>query len=323
MESIIQNLYKRISEENHKVDFDEAMKLYSVADSNELFESANNLRKKFCPSTTSVCSIINAKQGRCSENCKYCAQSAWWKTDCPSSDVIDAKLALEKTKYAAANKISRLSLVTAGKGISGPDFEKVLECFKTITEGCPQVKLCASLGIISYEQMLRLKEVGVVRYHHNIECCESYYPNICTSHSYGDRIKTLQAAKKAELELCCGGIIGLGEGRAERVKLALALREIGPQSIPINILSPIKGTPLENAKELSKDEILRTIAVFRFIMPAATLRTAAGRKKLGRNGIDSFKSGANALISGDFLTIEGSSNDEDLQMLEELGFQPE
>lgn len=180
--------------------------------------------------------------------------------------------------------------------------------------------VCASFGIIQSRQLEQLKAAGVSRYHHNLETGKNFYKNICTTHTYEERINTIKAAKKAGLEICCGGIIGMGESKEDRLDLALAIRKLDVQSVPINILTPIPGTPLENTKPISKDEILRTIAIFRFIMPSQTIRCAAGRKKLGNNGEDAFLSGANALISGDFLTTPGSTNKEDIEMLQNLGY---
>lgn len=316
----IDSIKKKIIEEDYKISFEQALDLFKAEDSKELFNAALEIRKKRCDNQSDICSIINAKQGGCSENCKYCAQSAHWKTSCKASTMIDSGSVISKCRTAVTHKVKRLSLVTAGKGLSGKEFSNILDIFSEAHSQCPQIKLCASLGIISYPQMLELKDAGVVRYHHNIETGKNFFSKICTTHTYDDRIKTLYAAKKAGLELCTGGIIGMGESTEDRLSLAFALKELEPHSIPINVLSPIKGTPLENAPPLSKDEILRTIAIFRFILPSSVLRIAAGRKALGKNGIEAFEAGANALISGDLLTIEGSTNKDDIEMLKELGF---
>ncbi|MBP5695961.1 MAG: biotin synthase BioB [Treponema sp.] len=320
MKNIVEELKEKIIAGDYKVNFDEALSLFSFEDSGLLFSAANEIRMAKCPRKTSVCSIINAKQGNCGEDCKYCAQSCRWNTSCKTSGLIGIEEAVEKCRKALDFKVPRLSLVTAGRALIGKDFLHLLECFRAISRQCPGLKTCASLGIISYEQMVMLKEAGVVRYHHNLETSKEFFPNICTTHTWQERMDTLLAARKAGLELCCGGIIGLGESREDRLSLAFDLFALKPESIPLNILSPIKGTPLENAQALCKEEILRTISVFRFVLPDSTIRIAAGRKSLGANGRDAFLCGANALISGDLLTIPGSTNVDDLEMLRELGF---
>ena len=229
----------------------------------------------------------------------------------------DATLTAEK---AAAGHITRISLVTAGRALSGKDFDTALECFRTISRKCgKKLKLCASLGILAPEQMEQLKAAGVTRYHHNIETSESFFPSICTTHTYKDRINTIRAAQNAGLEICSGGIIGMGESRKDRIEFAAAIRNLNVQSVPVNILTPIAGTPFQDIPSVSTEEILRTIAVFRFMMPSQTIRCAAGRKTIGNNGERAFRSGANALISGDFLTTSGSSTAEDIAMLKRLG----
>lgn len=324
MNNFLSKLENAVIKENRKITKEEALQLYSTENAGELFEAANRIRKNCCKNTSSVCSIINAKTGSCGENCSYCAQSAHWNTSCGASEIISPEKSTELCGRALKNRVSRISLVTSGRGLSGKDFEAALENFRAIKEKFKdKIRLCASLGILSLEQMQALKLAGVERYHHNIETGENYFPKICTTHSYSDRIRTIQNAKKAGLEICSGGIIGLGESIGDRIDMAIELHGLDVQSVPVNILSPIKGTPLENAEPLAQEEALRIISVFRFIMPSQTIRCAAGRKSLGKNGEAAFLAGANALISGDFLTIPGSTNDEDILMLEKLGYKIE
>ena len=323
MKTFVQEVQEAIIHERHEVTKGEALRLYE-ADTAELCGAANHIRQCCCSPVTSVCSVINARQGGCSENCSYCAQSAHWRTSCQISPMIESDRAVGLCLRALEGQVSRISLVTSGRTVSGGDFERLLERFRAIKEQVGgKMALCASLGIISFDQLLALKEAGVGRYHHNLETSEHFFPHICTTHTWADRVSTARNAKKAGLELCCGGIIGMGEGREDRVELALAIRSLDVQSVPINVLTAIKGTPLEGTPPLSKEEILKTIAIFRFLMPRQVIRCAAGRKSLGDNGRDAFSSGANALISGDFLTVPGSSNEEDLAMLSELGYQVE
>lgn len=320
---MIETLKKKIIEEKYSITKEEAIALFDQP-LEELAKAANEIRIACAPKSTSVCSIISAKQGKCSENCKYCAQSAHWETGCSCHAMISPEDAVPQCRKAIENRVSRLSLVTSGRGLKGNEFNQALECFREIkkaTDG--KLLLCASHGILSYDQMLQLKEAGVVRYHHNIETSRNHYAKICTTHTFEDRIETIKNAKKAGLEICCGGIIGMGESLEDRIDFAFTIKELDVQSVPVNILNPIPGTPLENLSPLSKEEILKSIAIFRFIMPSQFIRCAAGRKALGKNGRDAFLSGANALISGDFLTVEGSTNTEDIEMLEELGLKIE
>ena len=321
MSDFILEIEKKIINNNYAVTKEDALRLYESDSSQELFDAADRIRKLCCSTKSSVCSIINARQGACGEDCKYCAQSAHWKTSCKTIGMIAPERASELSQRALSGSVTRISLVTAGRALDGKDFETGLNCFKKMNSDCNgKMAMCASFGIIKSSRMEQLKAAGVTRYHHNLETGKNFYQNICTTHTYEDRIATIQAAKKAGLEICSGGIIGLGETRSDRIDLALAIRDLDVQSVPINILTPIPGTPFEHNEPLSTDEILRTFAVFRFIMPGQTIRCAAGRKKLGKNGEDVFKCGANALISGDFLTTPGSTNQEDIEMLKKLGY---
>ncbi|MGN0729539.1 biotin synthase BioB [Treponema sp.] len=321
MNTFTEELENAVIHQSHQVTREEALELYKEEQPSKLFEAADRIRKNFCPNTTSICSIINAKSGKCGEDCKYCAQSAHWKSMHSFSEVIEPEKSVELCRRAVDNSIRRISLVTSGRGLSGKEFEAALENFRAI-KNClhDKIKLCASLGILSPEQMQELKKTGVERYHHNLETSQNYFGKICTTHSYTERVQTILNAKKAGLEICSGGIIGMGETREDRIDMALELRNLDVQSVPINVLMPVKGTPFESMEKIPREEILKTIAVFRFIMPAQTIRCAAGRKSLGDNGRDAFLSGANALISGDFLTTSGSTNEEDISMLKQLGY---
>ncbi len=319
MAAFIEELEEKIISQNYKITKEEALKLYDE-DLKQLCRAANRIREKCSGNVSSVCSIINAKSGNCSENCKYCAQSAHWSTQCEKTPFIQPEQAAEYSKKAYQNSVSRISLVASGRGVNGKEFNQGIECFKQMQSETPDMALCASFGIISFEAMQKLKECGVTRYHHNLETGKNYYGQICTTHTYEERIETIKNAQKAGMEICCGGIIGMGETRSDRIDMAMEIRELNVQSVPINVLTPISGTPLENTAEISKEEVLKTIAIFRFVMPAQVLRCAAGRKKLGNNGVDAFNAGANALISGDFLTVSGSTNEEDIQMLKSLGY---
>lgn len=308
-------------EDGGSITAETALSLYRSGQSEELFEAAGMLRKRYAGNDSQICSIINEKQGACSENCHYCAQSSFWHTGCVPYAMKQPQEVALLVQHAVENGITRLALVTSGRALSGTDFETALDCFKSARDvSGGKMSFCASFGIITQEQLVRLKNAGVSRYHHNLETGRSYYGSICTTHSYDDRIRTILNAKNAGLEICSGGIIGMGETPEVRIELACAIRELDVQSVPVNILSPIPGTPFEHMPLLARDDILRTIAVFRFIMPSQVIRLAAGRKSIGGNGKTAFLSGANAMISGDFLTTPGSTNQEDRNMMKELGY---
>lgn len=297
---------------------EEALDLYNC-DANKLFSAANEIRKKFNGNNIDLCSIINGKSGKCSENCRYCAQSSHFKTGVEEYEMLSYENIKREAEDNYNNGVHRFSIVTSGKGLIGEDFNIVIEYYKKLSQEC-SINLCASHGIISKESLKALNKVGVKRYHHNIETSKRFYKEICTTHSYEDRIQTILNAKEVGLEICSGGIIGMGESREDRVDMALELRRLNILSIPINILMSIKGTPLENQNSLSEEEILRTIAIFRFINPKANIRLAGGRSLLINYGENAFKAGANATITGNLLTTCGNTIKQDINMLNNMGF---
>lgn len=313
--SFIKELKKKVIE-GGEITKDEVLKLYSE-NADELYVAADEIRKKLCGDTIDLCSIINGKSGRCSENCRYCAQSIHFNTGIEEYEL----LPYEKIKLCAKENenegVNRFSIVTSGRALSGRDFEKVLEYYKKLTRECT-IKLCASHGILSKQSLVELKDSGVKRYHHNIETARNYYDYICTTHTYDERVNTIKAAQEVGLEVCSGGIIGMGESRQDRVDMAFELKDLDILSIPINILIPIKGTPLENIKPLTEEEILRTISIFRFINPKADIRLAGGRIKLDKNGVEAFRAGANAAITGNMLTTCGNGIARDKEMFKHL-----
>lgn len=292
------------------------------ADLEELCGYANRLREHYCKNTFDICTIVNAKSGKCSENCKYCAQSARFSAG------IDEYLLLPAEKLIATamkNKqlgILRYSVVTSGRALSDVELDEICKSYVQIKKEVG-ISLCASHGLLTYEQLRRLKAAGVERYHNNLETSENYFPKLCTTHSYSEKIDTIKAAQRAGLQVCSGGIIGAGEGFDDRISMAVALRELGIRSIPINRFTPIKGTALGDIPQISQDEFTRTIAVFRFINPRAAIRAAAGRGTMEDRGKKLFESGANAAISGDMLTTSGISTKEDLRMLAGMGYKIE
>lgn len=284
----------------------------------ELCNGADKICSALCGNHAELCSIINGKSGRCSENCKFCAQSAYHCTSTDSYDFLNESKIIDECRYNESRGVHRFSIVTAGRNLSESDFSKALSAYRSISDG--KIKLCASHGLLTDEQFRQLHNVGVSRYHCNIETSERFFPQICTTHTYYDKILCIKRAKKNGLDVCSGGIIGMGETWADRIDMAFSLSELEIHSIPINFLIPIKNTPLENAPKLTVDDILRTVAIFRFINPVAAIRLAAGRNIMENSGEMAFRAGANAAITGDMLTTMGSCIETDVKMLDEIGF---
>lgn len=284
----------------------------------ELCENANRIRSELCGNHVDLCSIINGKSGKCSEDCKFCAQSVHHCTVINSYEFLDESKIIDECHYNESKGVHRFSIVTAGRTLSEDDFNKALSVYKKMNSG--KIKLCASMGLLTDKQFRELHKSGVSRYHCNIETSERFFPQICTTHTYADKIACIKRAMKNGMNVCSGGIIGMGETWSDRIDMAISLAELEIKSIPINFLIPIKNTPLENAEKLTKNDILRTVAIFRFINPAADIRIAAGRNLIENSGKELFRAGANATITGDMLTTTGSSVESDIKMLAEIGF---
>ena len=285
----------------------------------ELSEEAYRLQKQFCGNHIDLCTIVNGRSGRCGENCKYCAQAACHKTGVDTYGFLPQEQIMAHAKANQDAGANRFSIVTSGGALSGKEFEMAIDVYKEMRRTL-SIDLCASHGLLTRSQFRRLREVGVTSYHHNIETSERYLPEICTTHSYADRIRTIKMAQAEGLCVCSGGIIGMGETWEDRFDMAFALQELGIESIPLNSLMAIPGTPLEHLTPLSGDEILRTIAIFRFINPTANIRLGAGRKLLPENGATAFLAGASASITGNMLTTSGTTIAEDMELIKELGF---
>lgn len=292
---------------------------FAEADLEELCEGADKIRKTLCGDFVELCSIINGRGGACSENCKFCAQSSHHNTGVQKHEFLEKEIILEDCKRHEAKGVHRYSIVTAGKSMCGDNLKKECDAYKLLSEKC-KVDLCASNGLLSREAFAVLYESGVRRYHANIETSRRNFPNVCTTHSFDDKLNCIRLAREMGFSICSGGIIGMGETFADRIDMALTLAELSVDSIPINSLIPIKGTAYEKLEAITEDEILRTVAMFRYINPAAQIRLAAGRNLLGYDGRKAFRSGANAAITGDFLTTGGNKIESDKAMLSEMGF---
>lgn len=275
-------------------------------------------RETFPGNEVELCSIINARSGRCSENCTFCAQSGHYNTNIKTYPILEPEEILRAAIKLEESGVKRFSIVTSGRGISGRDLETVLETLRLLRRETG-LHLCASLGIIDEKKAAMLREAGLSTYHHNLEAAPGYFEKICTTHTYRERVQTILAAQKAGLRVCSGGILGLGESPQQQVELALELQRLDIDSVPLNFLNPIPGTPLQNKRTLSPLQILRAIAIFRLVLPRAVLRLCGGRKEgLRRLQPLAFLAGANGLMVGDYLTTSGESLHEDLQMLRDM-----
>lgn len=302
-----------------RISREDDLSTFLTCDLKELCDGADRIREHFIGDKVDLCSIINGRSGRCPEDCKYCAQSAHNHTKCEIYDFLPEEKIVEACKLNESEGVDRFSIVTAGRSLSGEEFEKAIHAYETMHAEC-KIDLCASMGFLNAEQLHRLHEAGVTSYHHNIETSRRNFPNICTTHTYEQKIETLKLVKEEGMCACSGGIIGMGETWEDRLDMAISLAELGIDSIPINALMPIEGTPLENQPQLTEDEILRTIAFFRYINPEANIRLAAGRALLTNDGESAFQSGASATITGNMLTtVACATIRSDKQMLKDLG----
>lgn len=297
----------------------EDLSYFITCDYDALCEGADKIRKHFVGDKVDLCSIINGRSGKCPEDCKYCAQSAHYHTECNVYDFLSEEELLEACKLNEREGVDRFSIVTAGRNLSGEEFEKALSAFKRMKKEC-DIELCASMGFLNREQFRRLKEIGVDRYHHNIETSKRFFSNICTTHTYEQKFATLKVLKEEGMRICSGGIIGMGETWEDRIDMAVSLSEVGVDSIPLNALMPIKGTPLENQERLTEEDIVRTVAIFRYINPTAHIRLAAGRALMENDGKKAFESGASATITGNMLTtVAKATIRSDREMLSDMG----
>lgn len=320
MKNLITKWAARILD-GEKLPQDIAAQFYDIEDVGTLeclYEQADIIRKTKAGDAADLCSIINVKSGRCSEDCRYCAQSAHYQTGVAEYGWREYDDVYQQTSHNESKGVHYVSLVSSGRGIGGANWDKALEMYRRLTSEVG-VNICASHGIISYEQACALRQAGVKRYHHNLETSERFYPHICTTHTYQDRVDTVKNAQAAGLEVCCGGIIGLGETRQDRLDMFYAVQALGVKSIPINILSPVKGTPFEDNAPLSRTELLKTYALLRCIIPDGYVRYAGGRKALGDWQQKGLRSGVNAMLTGDYLTTTGNDIAGDLKMLDAVG----
>lgn len=286
----------------------------------ELIKISHKITEDNFDNTVEACSIVSAKTGACSENCKYCAQSKHNHADIECHPLLDVDTVKKAAMSAKENGANHFCIVTSGTAPTRKDFENILKMVKEVAS-IDGLHCCASLGLLSEDEIKELKDAGLERYNHNINTSENYHKNICSTHNFEDRVHTVEMIKKHGIEACCGVIIGMGESREDRIDMALSLKKLNPKTVPINFLNPIKGTPLEDYEnKIDEEEILKTICIFRIVLPKTLLRYAGGRttrlskfnQKLG------IIAGINSLLVGNYLTTTGSKSEEDKKMLNQL-----
>lgn len=310
---------KRKVLKGYAVTKEDALRLYGEP-LDKLTSSADEIRKHFCGNRFDMCTIINGKCGKCSENCRFCAQSAHNATGIAEYPLLSADEIVEAAKQNAEQGVLRFSIVTSGKRLGGKEVDDMCAAVAKIKEET-DISVCASFGLLDKAQFEKLKAAGVERIHNNLEASRRYFPSVCTTHGYDDKIAAIKAAQAAGLEVCSGGIMGLGETPEDRIDMAMELRELGIKSVPVNVLNPIPGTPFADNEKLTDDEVRRIVAVYRFILPDVAIRLAGGRGLLTDKGKSCFSSGANAAISGDMLTTSGITVTTDLEILKELQYE--
>jgi len=299
---------------------EDGLKILNAPDAElpELMRRAREIRDKHLGKRVQLCSIVNAKSGKCSENCAYCAQSVHHHTRVEEYDLLTVDEIVSKGIAAQKNGACCFGIVTSGKALPAQDIEKVIEAIRRLQKA--DIFTAVSLGILNKQTLQRLKDAGLKRYHHNLETAESYFTKICTTHTYIDRVNTARAVKEVGLELCCGGIVGMGETKAQRVELVMAITELDPDSVPLNFLNPIQGTALQAVQPMSRVDICRTIVLFRVFLPDKNISMIGGREQLLGDKQDLvFESGSNGILIGNYLTTSGNSIENDYELLRAAG----
>lgn len=317
--SMVRELKEKVLQ-GYEVPAEEAMALWE-APLEELSEAANEIREKMCGNGFDICTIVNGKCGVCSEDCKYCAQSVHYHTSCSESyPLLPTDVLVKDAKKNADQGVLRYSIVTSGKRLTPKEVDQACESIRAIRNQVG-IQVCVSFGLLDEEQFRKIKEAGASRVHCNLESSRRYFPEICTTHTFDEKVETLKAARRAGLSICSGGIMGLGETVRDRIDMVITARELGVKSIPMNLLNPIPGTPYEHNPVLSNEEACRCAAIFRFLIPDGAIRLAGGRGLVGDKGEACFRSGANAAISGDMLTTAGITVADDMKLLGKLGYE--
>jgi len=321
IERIGQLKHKVLSGE--KVNLEEARFLIALDDREEidvLTRAAMQITQHFSQGKFDLCSLINAKSGMCTEDCGFCSQSIHFDTGVATYPLVDKETACKRAELMKANGADSYCLVCSGDQLSDLDFDQICDTLAYIKERV-DIDLDCSIGFLDRKRAEKLREIGVRRINHNLQSSREFYPKIVTTHSYDDRLNTIRVIKAAGIEVCCGGIMGMGETREDRIKLAFELSEIEPTVVPINFLNPRPGTPLEDNTQIDPNELIKTVSVFRFILPKAILELAGGREvNLGSYQLDAIKAGANGLIIGGYLTTPAHDVEKDRSLIRDAGY---
>jgi len=298
----------------------EALALLEPSRRDELRERAHETTERCVEKRFDFCSIVNARSGRCPENCKWCAQSAHWRTDCEAYGWVGTEACVKAAKEAEANGADRIGIVTSGKCLSRDDVENVCAALREMRKAT-KIGLCASLGLLTEDDLAKLKAAGLQRVHCNLETAPSLFPSLCSTHTVEEKLATLRAAKRLGFQICCGGIIGMGETDGQLVEFAFALKEIAPDSIPVNVLHPIEGTPLGTRGILDPERVIDSVALLRLVNPSTPLRFAGGRRDMSdETAAKCIYVGMSAGIAGPLLTTPGADFDDDRSLAVRAGY---
>ena len=298
----------------------EAKALVNSEEKEKFYKAADEIRQKFMGNKIDMCSIMNAQSGRCTEDCKWCSQSKFFKTGVDEYDLISKDKGLKMAVENRSKGVNRFSLVTSGRALHHRKVLEACDIYKEIRNQS-DIHMCASMGLLRSPDLEALKDAGVEHYHCNIETAPSYFRNVCTTHTIEEKLRTIKEAKEAGLKICSGGIIGMGETMEQRIEMAFTLRELKVDSIPVNILNPIEGTAMQGSAKLEDEEVLTTLAIFRFINPKAQIRLAGGRNLIAHIQDKALKAGVSAALVGDYLTTIGTKIDEDKEIFTKAGFE--
>ena len=305
----------------YRLTYAEALKLLKTWSDDELFTLANDLREHFLGRKLSTCMIMNAKSGKCTEDCKWCSQSVFHNTDVKVYDFVREEEVWAKANLAENKKVEFFSLVTSGRKLSAKQVKRATQLYRKARQIYPSLNFCASMGLLNKSELQELYSAGVRRYHCNIETAPSLFPTLCSTHTQQQKLKTIKWAKEVGMEVCSGGIIGMGESMKQRIEMAVLLQKLQILSIPINVLIPIKGTALEQAKPLTDKELLQTFALFRIINPEADIRLAGGRVRICHIQDKALQCGVSASMVGNLLTTTAYDIDEDIKHFKELNYE--
>lgn len=317
MEFIHEKMFQVLS--GKKIEFHDALRLINTTDLTSLAKCANEITTKYSGDLVDVETLINAKSGRCPEDCSFCSQSTFNNTNIEKYPLLSSKEILEHAIKSKENGANSFCIVCAYRDPPEKDFLQICDAIKIVKQTI-DIEVNTSLGFMTLNRAKKLKELGVKRYNHNLETAKSFFQKICTTHSYEDRINTAKTVKEAGLELCSGGILGMGESIHQRIELGIALQSINPHEVPINTLIGREGTPFYNYKSITEEEIIRTIATFRFLLPKSIIKIAGGREvHLKEKDKIALKAGANGIITGGYLTTKGNKSKQDLEMIKEIG----